>query len=120
MITCAPSTYLRHRLSGALRRTYTATAGDGSSSKGGAMFGPRRVRQRWIACAVLVSAVALTASVASAQRKKISLEEIVIEGNIQKPEAFFILPRTSLNLEDLNRREDLKSRITRSVENAPF
>ena len=55
-----------------------------------------------------------------AQRKRISLDEIVIEGNIQKPEAFFILPRTSLNFEDLERREDLKQRIIESIEKAPF
>jgi hypothetical protein len=55
-----------------------------------------------------------------AQRKKITLDELVIEGNIQKPQAFFILPRTNLNFEDLERREDLKSRIVKSVEKAPF
>jgi len=53
-------------------------------------------------------------------QKKITLDEFVIEGNIQKPEAFFILPRTNLNFEDLERREDLKDRIIKSVETAPF
>ena len=53
-------------------------------------------------------------------QKKITLDELVIEGNIQKPEAFFILPRTNLNFEDLERREDLKARIIESVESAPF
>jgi hypothetical protein len=47
-------------------------------------------------------------------------DELVIEGNIQKPEAFFILPRTNLNFEDLERKENLKSRIIKSVEKAPF
>lgn len=57
---------------------------------------------------------------AHAQRKRITLDELVIEGNIQKPQAFFILPRTNLNFEDLERREDLKSRIVKSVEKQPF
>lgn len=77
---------------------------------------------RSLAAVLVVGAVAAAgfASQASAQRKRIALDEIVIEGNIQKPEAFFILPRTSLNFEDLERREDLKKRIIKSVEKAPF
>lgn len=62
----------------------------------------------------------LGAAPASAQRRKITLDDLVIEGNIQKPEAFFILPRTNLNFADLERREDLKGRIIKSVEKAPF
>lgn len=72
-----------------------------------------------VVAAVLVAA-GVGASVAHAQRKKITLDDLVIEGNIQKPEAFFILPRTNLNFADLERREDLKSRILRSVEKEPF
>lgn len=68
-------------------------------------------------CFIVFSAFA-SASVLA--QKKITLEEFVIEGNIQKPEAFFILPRTNLNFEDLERREDLKKRIIQSVESAPF
>ncbi len=70
----------------------------------------------------VLAAVALGAfsTPAHAQRKKITLEDLVIEGNIQKPEAFFILPRTNLNFADLERREDLKGRIIKSVEKAPF
>jgi hypothetical protein len=71
-----------------------------------------------LALATLV--VALGAPGALAQRKKITLDDLVIEGNIQKPEAFFILPRTNLNFADLERREDLKSRILKSVEKEPF
>jgi hypothetical protein len=58
---------------------------------------------------------------ATAQSRTITLdEEIVVEGTIQKPEAFFILPRSSLNFEDLNQREDMKARIIKSVEKTPF
>ena len=57
---------------------------------------------------------------AQAQRKRITLDEIVIEGNIQKPQAFFILPRANLNFDELKRREDLKKRIIESVKKEPF
>jgi hypothetical protein len=63
---------------------------------------------------------ALFAAGALAQKKKITLEDLVIEGNIQKPEAFFILPRKALNFADLERREDLRKRIIESVEAPPF
>lgn len=70
---------------------------------------------------LLVLALSLAfATIASAQKKKITLDDLVIEGNIQKPEAFFILPRSSLNIADLERREDLKSKVVDAVESAPF
>lgn len=79
--------------------------------------------RRLFVVALASSALALSALFAAdarAQRKRITLDELVIEGNIQKPQAFFILPRTNLNFEDLERREDLKSRIVKSVEKQPF
>jgi hypothetical protein len=79
---------------------------------------PRRITRRFLLAGVAVSL--LIASAALAQRKKITLDDLIIEGNIQKPEAFFILPRTNLNFADLERREDLKTRIIKSVEKEPF
>jgi len=67
----------------------------------------------------LALATAATSAFAQ-QRKKITLDDLIIEGNIQKPEAFFILPRSNLNLADLERHEDLKSRIVEAVEETPF
>ena len=73
------------------------------------------------ALAVMVAFGALLAAApVAAQRKKITLDDLIIEGNIQKPEAFFILPRTNLNFSDLERREDLKARIIKPVEQHPF
>lgn len=88
----------------------------------------KRESTSWIALVASVAvgasvyAVLLTfaTSVHAQSRKKITLDDLVIEGNIQKPEAFFILPRTNLNFADLERREDLKSRIIQSVEKEPF
>lgn len=73
-----------------------------------------------MAVAALVGSAAFFAAPAEAQRKTITLEELVVEGNIQKPEAFFILPRTSLNFDGLDRRADLKSKILESVQKQPF
>ncbi len=77
--------------------------------------------QRLVSLTLLVVVVAALASDgARAQRKKITLEDLVIEGNIQKPEAFFILPRTNLNFADLERHEDLKKRVVEAVDQEPF
>jgi len=76
-------------------------------------------RQRAAAASAVVVALLLAGS-AAAQRKKITLDDLIIEGNIQKPEAFFILPRTNLDLSDLQRREDLKARIIEAVGEAPL
>jgi hypothetical protein len=70
--------------------------------------------------AALVGGSIFGARPAQAQRKTITLDELVVEGNIQKPEAFFILPRTSLNFDGLERRADLKSKILESVQKQPF
>ena len=78
-----------------------------------------RSRRRLAVGLGLLVALAV-AGAANAQRKKISITELVIEGNIQKPEAFFILPRRSLNFADLERREDLRKKIIESVEAQPF
>lgn len=73
------------------------------------------------AMVVLMAVAALTATSALAQqRKKITLDDLIIEGNIQKPEAFFILPRSNLDISDLERREDLKARIVEAVAESPF
>jgi hypothetical protein len=71
--------------------------------------------------ALLLVTVASAAEVASAQKRKIVLdEEFVVEGNIPKPEALFILPRKALNFAELERREDLRKKIIEAVETAPF
>ncbi len=93
-------------------------------SRGGG-YAPPTMRKLLIVVALgmvggAVFAALFAPSAAHAQRKKITLDDIVVEGNIQKPEAFFILPRTNLNFNDLDRREDLKSKIVKSVEKEPF
>lgn len=50
----------------------------------------------------------------------IQLEEIRIEGRVQKPNAFYILNRSSIGYEILDLRESFTREILRSVQNEPF
>lgn len=70
--------------------------------------------------------VVLAASAAQAQgaRKRqprvIQLEEIVIEGRVQKPNAFYILNRSNLGYEVLELRTSFLRKVVRSVQKEPF
>jgi len=70
--------------------------------------------------------VALLASAALAQGAKkrqprvIQLEEIVIEGRVQKPNAFYILNRSNLGYEVLELRTSFLRKVVRSVQKEPF
>jgi hypothetical protein len=70
--------------------------------------------------------VAMAASVALAQGAKkrqprvIQLEEIVIEGRVQKPNAFYILNRSNLGYEVLELRTSFLRKVVRSVQKEPF
>lgn len=53
-------------------------------------------------------------------RRVIRIEETRIEGRIQKPQAFYILQRSSLNFESLALKKSFLPKIVRSVERRPF
>ncbi|MGA9524284.1 MAG: hypothetical protein WBV82_22710 [Myxococcaceae bacterium] len=55
-----------------------------------------------------------------AKKKVIRLDAITVEGRIQKPQAFYILQRSNLNFEELNRTESFLPKVEKSVEKAPF
>ena len=55
-----------------------------------------------------------------APRKVIRLEAITVEGRIQKPQAFYILQRSNLSFDDLNRTESFVPKVVKSVEQDPF
>lgn len=62
-------------------------------------------------------------SSADAQRRQprvIQLEEIRIEGRVQKPNAFYILNRSNLGYEVLDLRTSFVREIVRSVRRDPF
>ena len=52
--------------------------------------------------------------------KVIELEEIKIEGRVQKPNAFYILNRSNLGYEVLDLRTSFLRDVVRSVQNEPF
>jgi len=58
---------------------------------------------------------------AATQKKRvIRLDAITIEGRIQKPQAFYILQRSNLNFDELNKAESFAPKVVQSVEKEPF
>ena len=83
--------------------------------------------KRWasaVLLALLLVAVSTTAALAQGGRKRrprvIQLEEIVIEGRVQKPNAFYILNRSNLGYEVLELRTSFLRKVVRSVQKEPF
>jgi hypothetical protein len=56
----------------------------------------------------------------AAPRKILRLEEMKVEGRIQKPQAMFLMPRATLNYGDLDRSEPFLPKVKRAVEKEPF
>ncbi len=54
------------------------------------------------------------------QRKVLRLEELTVEGRIQKPQAFFILQRSNLSFEGAEKKESFLPKIQKSCEKDPF
>ncbi len=74
---------------------------------------------------LLVLLATLGSGTAFAQRARgaprvIQLDEIRIEGRVQKPNAFYILNRSSIGYEILDLRESFTREILRSVQSEPF
>ena len=74
------------------------------------------------ALACLVSSVSLASAQDKNKRKPrvIQLEEITIEGRVQKPNAFYILNRSNLGYEVLDLRTSFLREVVRSVQRDPF
>lgn len=71
----------------------------------------------------LFAAAMVFASFAEAQERRrpvIRLDEISVEGRIQKPQAFYILPRSNLNYEGLEMKESFVPRIREALDKEPF
>ncbi len=79
-----------------------------------------RARRRWIVALVLIAVGMLWAGQAPAQEGVITLEESVIKGRIQKPEAFYILQHDDLEYESLNTRPSFLDELVETVEEEPF
>jgi len=48
------------------------------------------------------------------------LEELKVEGRIQKPQAMFLMPRANLNLGELDRSEAFLPKVSKAVTKSPF
>ena len=76
----------------------------------------------------LLALALIAASLASAQetpatarkKKVIRLDAITVEGRIQKPQAFYILQRSTLNFDELNRAESFVPKVEKSVDKDAF
>lgn len=66
----------------------------------------------------LLAAQALAQAPATGGKKKkvIRLDAITVEGRIQKPQAFYILQRSTLNFDELNRAETFIPKVEKSVD----
>ena len=81
-----------------------------------------KLKRALLAAAVAVAALTLGAE-ARAQKKKggvIRLEETVIEGRVQKPNAFFINTRQALVYEVMELKESFVDEIGKVVEDGDF
>jgi hypothetical protein len=53
-------------------------------------------------------------------RKILKLEELKVEGKIQKPQAMFLMPRANLNVGQLEHAESFLPKIGQAAEKEPF
>ena len=87
------------------------------------MNAPRPAR---VVAFALGAALTLAASATLAQKKParapkvIQLEEIKIEGRVQKPNAFYILNRSNIGYEVMELRTSFLQEVVRSVRREPF
>ena len=75
-----------------------------------------------LALTLLFATLAAAQDAAGPARKKkvIRLDAITVEGRIQKPQAFYILQRSTLNFDELNRAETFVPKVEKSVEKDAF
>ncbi|MDY7229012.1 hypothetical protein [Hyalangium rubrum] len=78
----------------------------------------------FLALLLMMAAPALAQDSGDAQgakkKKVIRLDALTVEGKIQKPQAFYILQRSNLNFEELNRPESFVPKVVQSVDKQPF
>ncbi len=77
------------------------------------------------AAIALVTILVLCGGIARAERARrsggvIRLEEITIEGRVQKPNAFYVLQRSSLGFEQSQTDQSFVEDVVESVNNDPF
>ncbi|MCU0699872.1 MAG: hypothetical protein MUC96_25475 [Myxococcaceae bacterium] len=83
----------------------------------------RRAMRTVVMVVVLAASAALAQAPAGGAPKKkkvIRLDAITVEGRIQKPQAFYILQRSTLNFDELNRAETFIPKVEKSVDKDAF
>jgi hypothetical protein len=82
----------------------------------------RRLGRLSFVAALVIGLVAQLGAAAAQDKKKkvIRLEEIMVEGRIQKPQAIYILQRSILNFGELDRVESFLPKVSKSIEQDPF
>lgn len=70
--------------------------------------------------ALALAAGLLVSSSAFAQQGVIDLEETVIKGRIQKPEAFYILQHANLDYEPFDKKPSFIPELLETVKEEPF
>ncbi len=78
------------------------------------------MRTLLFASLLLASTVFAQESGQPKKKKVIRLDAITVEGRIQKPQAFYILQRSTLNFDELNREESFVPKVEKSVEKDAF
>ncbi|MBZ0120645.1 MAG: hypothetical protein K8H88_26870 [Sandaracinaceae bacterium] len=85
------------------------------------------MRATIVSIAIVLTAVFAAGAAAQARRGRtggqprvIQLDEIRIEGRVQKPNAFYILNRSNLGYEVLDLRTSFVREVIRSVQREPF
>ena len=78
------------------------------------------MRLRHIISVGIALSIAGAASVASAQQGVINLDETVIKGRIQKPEAFLVLKNASLNYKSLEPKKSFIPELLETIKQDPF
>ena len=73
-----------------------------------------------ISLPLLVGSANIALAQSRSGRRVIRLEAIKVEGRIQKPQAFYVLQRSSLNFEGLELKQSFIPRIFKSIEEQPF
>ena len=74
-----------------------------------------------LAVLLMIAAVPALAQDSGTKKKKvIRLDALTVEGKIQKPQAFYILQRSNLNFEELNKPESFVPKVVQSVDKQPF
>jgi len=56
----------------------------------------------------------------AASKKVLKLEEMKVEGRIQKPQAMFLMPRANLNVGELDHGEPFLPKVTKALDKDPF